>query len=297
MIIPFSKNQIKVKDRLIVSKILKSGWLTHGKYTKDFEELFKKYTQSKFAVTVSNCTAGLHLSCIAADFKEGDEVIVPAMTHVATAHAVSLTGAKPVFCDIDLYNGNINLKDLKKKINNKTKGIIVVHIAGFPNQMKEIKNICKSYDLKLIEDCAHALGSKKNNIHVGNFGIAGVFSFYPTKQISIGEGGMVITNSKKIFEIIKRRKAFGIDKDIKERKIPGVYDVKSLGLNYRMTDYQSAIGLSQLRRYKNELSIRKKNAKYYCSKLSKIKWIKFPPYDKLSSYFIFQIFIPKQKKN
>ena len=107
---------------------------------------------------------------------------------------------------------------------------------------------------------------------------------------------MVITNSKKIFEIIKRRNAFGIDKDIKERKIPGVYDVKSLGLNYRMTDYQSAIGLSQLRRYKNELSIRKKNAKYYCSKLSKIKWIKFPPYDKLSSYFIFQIFIPKQKK-
>ena len=114
MKIPFSKNQINNSDISIVKKILKSGWLTHGKYTKNFENEFKKFTKSKYAVAVSNCTAGLHLSCIAADFKKGDEVLVPAMTHVATAHAVSLTGAKPVFCDINLYNGTINIIDVKK---------------------------------------------------------------------------------------------------------------------------------------------------------------------------------------
>ncbi len=296
MKIPFSKNQINNSDISIVKKILKSGWLTHGKYTKNFENEFKKFTKSKYAVAVSNCTAGLHLSCIAADFKKGDEVLVPAMTHVATAHAVSLTGAKPVFCDINLYNGTINIIDVKKKINKKTKGIIIVHMAGFPNQMRELQRVCKKNNLKMIEDCAHALGTYENKKHVGNFGISGVFSFYPTKQISIGEGGMVVTNDKKTYEIIKRRKAFGIDKDIKERKTPGVYDVKSLGLNYRMTDYQSAIGLTQIKRYQKELSARVKNAKYYCTKLSNIKWLKLPTFDEKASYFIFQIFMPKFKR-
>jgi perosamine synthetase len=293
MKIAFSKNQIKKNDISILNKILKSGWLTHGKYTKSFEDEFKKFTKSKFAVTVANCTAGLHLACIAADFKRGDEILVTAMTHVATAHAISLTGAKPVFCDINLYRGTINLADIKKKINKKTKGIIVVHMAGFSNQMRELQQICKKNNLKMIEDCAHALGTYEKKKHVGNFGLCGVFSFYPTKQISIGEGGMVITNNKKIYETIKRAKAFGIDKDIKERKIPGFYDVKSLGLNYRMTDYQSALGLSQIKRYENELLARKKNAKYYCEKLAEIKWIKFPQFDEKASYFIFQIFIPK----
>jgi perosamine synthetase len=294
--VPFSKKNITDKDIKIVNKILKSGWLTHGKNTAKFENEFKKYTKSKYAVTVSSCTAGLHLACQALGFKKGDEVIVPAITHVATAHAVSYCGATPIMTDINLYNGSINLGDLKKKINKKTKGIIVVHMAGFSNNMDEILKVCKKYKLKLIEDCAHCLGSTYKGKHLGNFGDAGVFSFYPTKQISIGEGGMVITNKKSIFNTIRKNKAFGIDKDISERKIPGLYDVKTLGYNYRMTDYQSAIGHAQILRYRKELIKRKANAVNYHTYLKNIDFIKLPKYDSNCSYFIFQIFVKKSKR-
>ena len=295
--VPFSKKNITDKDIKIVNKILKSGWLTHGKYTTKFENEFKKYTKSKYAVTVSSCTAGLHLACQALGFKKGDKIIVPAMTHVATAHAVSYSGASPIIADINLYKGSINLNDLKKKINKKTKGIIVVHMAGFPNDMREIMKICKKYKLKLIEDCAHCLGSTYEEKHLGNFGDVGVFSFYPTKQISIGEGGMVITNKKSIYNAVRKNKAFGIDKDISERKIPGLYDVKTLGYNYRMTDYQSAIGHAQILRYRKELIQRKLNAASYHNYLKDIDFIKLPKYDKNCSYFIFQIFVKKNKRS
>jgi len=295
--VPFSNKNIRSEDIKIVNKILKSGWLTHGENTNKFEKEFKRFTKSKYAVTVSSCTAGLHLACQALGFKKGDEIIVPAITHIATAHAVSYCGASPIIADINLYEGSINLDDLKKKINKRTKGIIVVHMAGFPNDMTEIMKICKKYKLKLIEDCAHCLGSMFKGKHLGNFGDAGVFSFYPTKQISIGEGGMVITNNKSIFNSVKKNKAFGIDKDISERKIPGLYDVKTLGYNYRMTDYQSAIGHAQILRYKKELIKRKVNAINYHNYLKNIDFIKLPNYTSNCSYFIFQIFVKESKRS
>lgn len=291
--INFSRNPITQKDMSLVSKILKSGWLTHGLYSQKFENEFSKFTNSKYSTLVSNCTAGLHLACKALGFKKGDEVIVPSQTHVATAHAVSYTGATPVFADINLYSGNISSSEIKRLINKKTKGIIIVHFAGYPCDMKKIVDICRKNNLKLIEDCAHALGTKYDNKHVGNFGDVGVFSFYPTKQISTGEGGIIITNSKSIFNNIKNNKAFGIDTDIKKRKIPGLYNVRSLGLNFRMTDFQAALGYNQLKKYKTELSTRRKNAKIYCEMLKNIPNINFHPYDSNASYFIFPIFIQK----
>lgn len=294
--IKFSKNNIISSDLSVVNKILKSGWLTHGKYTNLFENELVKFTGAKYSITLSSCTAALHLSCLAAGFKEGDEIIVPAQTHTATAHAVEYTGAKVVFSDIETLSGNISYDKFIKKVTNKTKGLIVVHMAGYPCDLEKILNFCKRKKIKLIEDCAHALGSKIKNKHVGNFGISGCFSFYPTKQITTGEGGALVTNSKKIYEKIKILKAFGIDKDITQRKKPGEYDVKLLGLNYRMTDFQAALGYFQLKRYSSNLIRRHEIAKRYVYNLRKNKEIKLMPYSKDCSFFIFQIFTKKRDK-
>ena len=189
--IPFSNPDITEKDIDSVADVIRSGWLTHGNYSNLLEDLFCQYTGTRFSTTVSNCTAGLHLSCLAAGFSENDEVIVPAQTHVATAHAIEYTGAKPIFVDVNSVSGNLQIDLIHSKISEKTKGIIPVHMAGYPCDMKGIKKICKDYNLILIEDCAHAIGTIFNNTHVGNFGKAGCFSFYPTKQITTGEGGAV----------------------------------------------------------------------------------------------------------
>ena len=289
--IKFSKTNITKTDINLVGKIIKSGWLTHGKYTSLFEEEVSKYTKAKYVISVSSCTAGLHISCLASGFKKGDEVIVPAQTHTATAHAVEYTGAKAIFADVDYPSGNINLSEIKKKISKKTKGLIVVHMAGYPCDMSHIINFCKSRKIKVIEDCAHALGTYHNNKHVGNFGVSGNFSFYPTKQITTGEGGAVITNNKKFYKEIKKLKAFGIDKDIKDRKKQGEYDVKSLGYNYRMTDFQAALGYRQMNNYKDNLKLRHKIARRYIKNFAGIDQITHMPYSKDSSFFVFQIFL------
>ena len=288
--IKFSIPNITLKDIKTVGNILKSGWLTHGKYTSLFEEEIKKITKAKYVVTVSSCTAGLHLSCLASKFKKGDEVIVPAQTHTATAHAVEYTGAKAIFSDIEFPSGNVSLNLLKKKISHKTKGIIVVHMAGYSCEMKKISSFCKKNKITLIEDCAHALGTFESGKHVGNYGISGNFSFYPTKQITTGEGGAIITNNKEFYKKIKTLKAFGIDKDINNRKKQGDYDVKFLGLNYRMTDFQAALGYNQAKLYKKNLKRRKAIAQKYIEKFSNIEAIKFMPFSSSSSYFVFQIF-------
>ena len=216
--IKFSIPNIFKQDINLVSKIIKSGWLTHGKYTTLFENEIKKFTKSKFAVTVSSCTAGLHISCLASNFKKGDEIIVPAQTHTATAHAVEYTGATPIFADVEYPSGNISLDKIKNKVTKNTKGLILVHMAGHPCEISKIINFCKKKKIKVLEDCAHALGTYFKGVHAGNFGLSGSFSFYPTKQITTGEGGIVITNDKNFYKKIKKFKAFGIDKDINDRK-------------------------------------------------------------------------------
>ena len=180
--IKFSKANISNKDYKTVINILKSGWLTHGKYSTLFEKKFSEFTKIRYSVSVSSCTAGLHLSCLASNFKKGDEVIVPAMTHTATAHAVEYTGAKAIFADVEFPSGNLTLSEIKKKITYKTKGVIVVHMAGYPCNMREIYKYCKSKKLVLLEDCAHALGTSFKNKHAGSYGKSGSFSFYPTKE-------------------------------------------------------------------------------------------------------------------
>jgi len=291
--IPFSFPDIQDSDLNAVESVIRSGWLAHGKYSQKLEELFCDYTSAKYATTVSNCTAGLHLSCLTAGFEIGDEVIVPAQTHTATAHAVEYTGAKAVFADVDPISGNILLSEIEKKITASTKGIIPVHMAGLSCDMVEIKALCDKHNLTLIEDCAHAIGTVFNGKHSGNFGITGNFSFYPTKQITTGEGGIVISNDKSIINEIKKLKAFGIDTPPELRTKPGVYDVRGLGYNYRMTDFQAALGVGQMERYNENVAGRQKNAKLYCEMLKDKKKISFAEYSDNHSYFLFQIILDK----
>ena len=257
--IPFGKPKINKLEFRSVSNVLKSGKYVHGKKTDEFEKLFKKFTKANNAVTVSSCTAGMHLFYFNAGITKGDEVIVPAQTHVATAHAVELVGAKPVFIDCELQTGNIDINKIEKKISKKTKAIVVVHFLGIPVDMNKVLRIAKKYNLLVLEDCALALGSKINSKHVGLFGDAGVFSFYPVKHITTAEGGMLITNNRKVAERIKSKKAFGVDKNYNQRNFPGKYDVKELGLNYRMSEIHAGIGVEQMKKLSDFLEIRRIN--------------------------------------
>lgn len=270
MQIPFAKPIIGKKEIISVNKVLLSGILIHGQETVDLEENFKKLTGAKYALTVSSCTAGMHLYFFSINLKKGDEVIVSSQSHVATAHAIELTGAKPIFVDSDPYTGNIDLKKIEKKITKKTKAISIVHYLGVPVDMYALKKIAKKFNLKILEDCAIALGSTLNSKHVGLFGDVGVFSFHPVKLMTSGEGGMIITNSKKIYDKLKYIRSFGVNKNFSARKLPGLYDCNFLGFNYRMSEVHAAIGNIQVKKLKNFISIRKRNYEFLESKVKKL---------------------------
>ena len=248
MKIPFGKPLVGKREFAAVSNVLRSGKYVHGPKSKEFEENFKKFTKAKFSISVSSCTAGMHLFYFALGLGPKDEVILPAQTHVATAHAIELTGAKPIFVDSEIKTGNIDINKIEKAITKKTKAIVVVHYLGVPVDMPKVMSIAKKHKLFVLEDCALSLGAKVDNIHAGLYGHAGVFSFYPVKHITTAEGGMVITNNKNLAKKIKLQKAFGVNRNYNERKIPGLYDAIALGFNYRMSELHASIGIEQLKK-------------------------------------------------
>jgi Predicted pyridoxal phosphate-dependent enzyme apparently involved in regulation of cell wall biogenesis len=228
MKIPFGKPIIENKEIQEVCKTLKSSILVHGKKTEEFENLFNRFTGSKFGASVSSCTTGMHLVYKFLGIGSGDEVLVTSQSHVATAHCIEYVGAKPVFIDCELQTGNIDLNKIEEKITKKTKAIAIVHFAGIPVNMNLLNKISKKFKLKIIEDCALALGSKINNKHVGLIGEAGIFSFYPIKHITTIEGGMIISKNKKLIDFVKKNRAFGYKKNTRDKN--SLYDVDSLGL-------------------------------------------------------------------
>jgi dTDP-4-amino-4,6-dideoxygalactose transaminase len=256
--LPFGNPWITNEEISAVNKVLKSKILVHGQHTINFEKKFKQFTKAKYAVAVSSCTAGMHLFYYSVGIGRGDEVIVPAQTHLATAHAVELTGAKAVFVDSSFDTGNIDIEKIESKITKKTKAICVVHYLGLPVDIKKIKYLAKKHNLYIVEDCALALGAKYYNKHVGTVGDVGVFSFYPVKHITTAEGGMVILNNKKLATKIKLLRAFGVNKNFNQRKLPGIYDCEYLGFNYRMSEINAAIGIEQLKKLPTILK-KKKN--------------------------------------
>ena len=230
---------------------LKSGWIGTGPKVHKFEEMFKEYKQTKHAMALYSCTAALHLSLLAIGIKSQEEIIVPTMTFASTANTVVHVGAVPVFADCEKDTMNIDPKDIERKITAKTKAIIPVHFAGRPCNMDAIMDIAKRHNLKVIEDCAHAIETEYHGKKAGTFGDLGCFSFYVTKNIVTGEGGMAITSNEDYANIIKIMGLHGMSKDAWKRFSDSGYkhyQVLYAGYKYNMMDIQAAIGIHQLPR-------------------------------------------------
>ena len=257
--IPFGRPMIGEEEKSAVMEVLNDPILVHGPRSKEFENSFAAYTKAPHAVSVSSCTAALHLSYFYLKLKAGDEVIVPAQTHNATAHAVEFCGAKPVFVDAEIKTGNIDIDQIEPLITERTKAISIVHFLGMPVNMDRINEIAKKYGLFVVEDAALAIGAYYKGVHAGLLGDAGCFSFYPIKHMTTAEGGMLITRNEEIATGITRQRAFGVDRTQGERKIPGIYDVTMLGYNYRMNEIQAALGIEQVKRMNEFLKQRKLN--------------------------------------
>jgi dTDP-4-amino-4,6-dideoxygalactose transaminase len=263
-----------------VKDVVDSGWITMGEKTKEFEKEFSTMLKNDVNCTaVSSATAALHMSLLALGVKEGDEVIIPALTFVADINVVRIVGATPVLADCDSYNDwNISASSIEKVITPKTKAVIAVHFAGYPCQMDEIIELCKNKNIALIEDCAHAPGATYKNQAVGTFGDFGCFSFFTNKNLSVGEGGMLTTNDKELDQQAKYFRSHGmtaltLDRH-KGRAI--TYDVAQSGLNYRIDEMRSAIGLIQLEKLPAANAHRKLLVEKYIKRLSDVKNISIP---------------------
>ena len=289
---------ISSDDKRIVNTALDQTMLTFGPQLEKFESDFSKYTKAKYAIAVSNCTAALHLSLKALGIKENDEVVIPDLTFVADANAILACNAKPTIVDINKNNFFLSISNLKKNITKKTKAIIPVHIYGQVCNINEVLDVAKANNLKVVEDCAHAIGTFHKPKHVGTIGNTGCFSFYPTKNITTAEGGMVITNSKNIADKVRQLRSHGMLKSLKSRYASGypwVFDILEPGYNYRLDEIRCALGISQLRRVAKINKMRKTAVLYYHSKLRNISGIILPDMvkDKSHSYHLYTIRITK----
>ena len=275
----YGKQKIDEDDINSVVKVLKGDYLTTGPIVSEFENSVAKYVGTKYAVAVSNGTAALHMACYAAGISEGDEVLVPAITFAASSNCVLYCGGKPVFIDIDPKSYNIDINKIKEKITNKTKAIIPVDFAGQSVDMDSILKIAEEYNLIVIEDAAHALGSEYKNEKVGSKAHMTEFSFHPVKPITTGEGGVVVTNSKELYEKMILFRSHGITRNselMTENQGPWYYEQIDLGYNYRLTDIQSALGLSQIKKLDDFILKRREIVNKYNEAFKDLKEIVTP---------------------
>jgi perosamine synthetase len=294
--ISFGQPMLGEDEISAVTRVLSGPQLVHGPVTKAFEEGFAARMGVAHAVSVSSCTAGLHLSMFVNDIGPGDEVIVPAMTHVATAHAVEFCGAKPVFVDVESDTGNICPDGIASVINENTRAIIPVHYLGLPCDMDEINSLARKENALVVEDCALAVDATYGEDKAGTLGDTGCFSFYPVKHMTTGEGGMVTTNDDELAATIAQCKAFGYDRALGQRAKPGIYDVTRLGYNYRMNEIAAAIGLTQLDKLDSFQSRRQKNFSRLYSSLHGIEKLTVfaPVKDKaVSSHYCLNVVLPR----
>jgi dTDP-4-amino-4,6-dideoxygalactose transaminase len=273
--IPFGRPMIGDDERAAVADVLAGTTLTHGPRVKEFEAGFAQFTGAPYAIAAATCMAALHLSYLAIDLGPGDEVLVAAQTHVATAHAVELCGARPVFVDADARTGNLDLDDLESKITERTRAIGLVHYLGLPVDMRRVTAIARAHGLYVVEDCAVALGAGVDGKHVGLHGDVGTFSFYPVKHITTGEGGMVITTREDLADRISKQRAFGIDKSVlADRRHTGEYEIEHVGLNYRLGEIGAAMGVVQLGRLPGFLEHRRRTYRALASGLAEVEGLR-----------------------
>lgn len=297
--VPLSDIQISDQEKKAVIEVLDRGWISMGETTFDFERAFAELIHAKHAIAVSNGTTALHLACLAVGIREGDEVIVPSLTFVATANAVKYVGAVPVFADIQGdHDLTISPESIQNQITTKTKAILVMHYGGFSCQMQEIKRIAIEHGLSLIEDAAHAPGAYLNGKALGTWGDVGCFSFFANKNITTAEGGMITTNDDQLAEKIRLLRSHGMTTLTWDRHSGHAwsYDVLALGYNYRIDEIRSALGLVQLKNLVNNNQIREKWTNLYREQLQKeapYLQLPFTNHPGISSYHIFPILIPK----
>ncbi len=273
-LIPYGRQWIDRKDIQEVIKTLKTDWITQGPKVEEFEKAVAKYCGAKYAVVISSGTAALHAAYGVAGIGPGDEVITTPLTFAATANAVVYCGGRPVFVDIQENTLNIDPKEVEKKITKRTRAIAPVDFAGHPCDYQEILKIAKKYKLLVIEDAAHALGSVYKEKKIGSFADMTILSFHPVKAITTGEGGMVLTNNKNFYEKLKIFRHHGV---VKKPKMGGwYYEIENPGYNYRLTDFQCALGLSQLRRLDKFIKRRREIAMKYNRAFRNIKEIITP---------------------
>jgi UDP-4-amino-4,6-dideoxy-N-acetyl-beta-L-altrosamine transaminase len=296
--IPYGRQWIDEDDIKAVAEVLRSDWLTQGPKIKEFEEALAKYCGAKYAVAVNSGTSALHIACIAAGIGEGDEVITSPITFVASANCILYCGGRPVFADIERETYNIDPAEIKKKITAKTKALIPVHFAGLPCEMEAIKEIADEYNLMIIEDACHALGAewqdsdgKWHKVGSCSHSDMAVFSFHPVKHITTGEGGAVLTNNRDYYERMLLLRNHGITKNPEKftnkdlafslnteslisNPNPWYYEMQELGFNYRITDIQCALGLSQLKKIDSFISRRHEIVNIYNEAFKGISGIK-----------------------
>lgn len=258
--IPYGRQTIEEDDIQAVVDVLRSDYLTTGPKIAEFEKMVADYVGAKYAVAISNGTSALHAACFAAGIQPGDEVITTPLTFAASSNCVLYCGGTPVFADVDLKTYNIDPEDIRRKITDKTKAIIAVHLAGQPCDMDEIHKIAKEHDLLVIEDGAHALGSVYKGKKVGTLSDMTTFSFHPVKPITTGEGGMIVTDNEEFYQKMMLFRSHGITRDenlMTRNDGSWFYQQLDLGYNYRITDIQCALGCSQMRKLDRFLARRK----------------------------------------
>jgi dTDP-4-amino-4,6-dideoxygalactose transaminase len=277
--VPLFDLQFDAAEEEAVLAVLRSGWLTQGERVAQFERAFAERMGSRFACAVSSCTAGLHLAAHALGLGPGDEVILPSLTFVATANTIVQTGATPVFADVESWDRPLlDTADVERKLTPRTRAVVAVHYAGHPCNMADLADLARRRNLRLIEDCAHAPLAEWEGRKVGTFGDAGVFSFFSNKNLSTGEGGMIVTDDPSLAERFALLRSHGMTHQTLDRHKGHAfgYDVVELGFNYRYDEIRAAIGMVQLAKLESNTARRAECAARYRDLLREIAWIQIP---------------------
>jgi perosamine synthetase len=286
--VPLTQPVLDGNELEYVTDCIRTGWISsQGKYVRQFEESFRKYVGSPHALVVSNGTVALHLALVALGIGPGDEVIVPDLTFAAPVNAVLYVGATPVLVDIDQHTLTMNMDAAERAVTARTRAIIPVHLYGHPADMGRVMALARQHDLVVVEDCAEALGSMCQGIHVGNHGNAAIFSFFGNKTITTGEGGMLLFNDAAIYERARMLRDHGMSK---ERR----YWHEQVGYNYRMTNIQAAIGVAQMERIEEFVIQKRWNADQYRLRLSDVPGLQLigEVGDVINSYWFYTVVLP-----
>jgi UDP-4-amino-4-deoxy-L-arabinose-oxoglutarate aminotransferase len=294
--LPFSRPSIGKSEINKMTTCLKSGWITTGALCKEFEDKFCQLTGSQQAISINSATAGMHIALTVLNISEGDEIITPSMTFASTVNMIALRGATPVFVDIDYGTLNINPDLIEKKITKKTRAIIPVHFAGAPADMDKINNLARRYNLTVIEDAAHAVGTYYKGIHAGGFGHTAIFSFHPIKNITTGEGGMITLSNAELEKKLRLLRFHGIERDAWKRYGKGgnpSYDIAEPGYKYNMPDILAALGLAQMERWQEFNQKRTRLAQLYLEGLEDISGIDLPQIPEYNHVHAWHLFVIK----